>query len=180
MTVHVSLNDLTLAYRRHPAVHHVCGEFSSGSLSAVVGPNGAGKSTLLNAMAGLAPCSAGSITFGPNQHPQIAYLAQQAKIDRSFPITVLDVVLLGHFAVAGWFKAINQSLRAAALTAKPLLPTSPVLFANLKPSKCAPSLSKTYRTRGSFSALALRAGVCWAERSIPTRCRQLEQTVTPI
>lgn len=48
----VRLTDLTLGYRRHPAVHHLSGGFREGSLTAVVGPNGAGKSTLLKAVVG--------------------------------------------------------------------------------------------------------------------------------
>ncbi|MDQ6685335.1 MAG: ABC transporter, partial [Pseudomonadota bacterium] len=39
----VAVADLTLAYRGHPAVHHLSGRFTAGSLTALVGPNGAGK-----------------------------------------------------------------------------------------------------------------------------------------
>ena len=49
----IRLDGLTLAYERHPAVHHLTGAFEPGSLTAIVGPNGAGKSTLLKAIAGL-------------------------------------------------------------------------------------------------------------------------------
>ena len=49
------LRDVTIAYDRHPVVHHISGTFSGGSLTALVGPNGAGKSTLLKAIAGLLP-----------------------------------------------------------------------------------------------------------------------------
>jgi len=34
----VSFTDLTLGYRRHPAVHHLNGGLREGSLTAVVGP----------------------------------------------------------------------------------------------------------------------------------------------
>jgi zinc/manganese transport system ATP-binding protein len=49
----VTLHNLTVSYRRHPALHHVSGHFARGSLTAVIGPNGAGKSTLLKSLAGL-------------------------------------------------------------------------------------------------------------------------------
>ena len=117
MSAAISLHNLTLAYRRHPAVHHLQGEFAVGSLSAIVGPNGAGKSTLLNALAGLAKPDAGSITLTPGPNTKIAYLPQQAKIDRSFPITVLDVVILGHWVATSWFRSVNQSQREAAIDA---------------------------------------------------------------
>jgi len=48
----IRLENVTVAYDRHPAVHHVSGQFEPGSLTAIVGPNGAGKSTLLKAMMG--------------------------------------------------------------------------------------------------------------------------------
>lgn len=46
------LQDVTLGYDGHPAVHHLDGIISAGSLTAVVGPNGSGKSTMLKALAG--------------------------------------------------------------------------------------------------------------------------------
>ena len=52
MLTSITLDDLTLAYREHPAVHHLSGRFETGSLTAVVGPNGAGKSSLLAGLMG--------------------------------------------------------------------------------------------------------------------------------
>ena len=57
----VELHNVTISYRQHPALHHVSGAFSAGSLTAVVGPNGAGKSTLLKSILGLLPLSGGKI-----------------------------------------------------------------------------------------------------------------------
>src|SRR5690348_4084253 len=63
-TSSIEIDDLTLAYDRRPAVHHLSGRFEAGSLTAVVGPNGAGKSTLLKAIAGLLRPEAGRIALG--------------------------------------------------------------------------------------------------------------------
>ena len=38
----ISLHNLTVSYRQHPALHHISGQFAPGSLTAVVGPNGSG------------------------------------------------------------------------------------------------------------------------------------------
>ncbi|MFY7940857.1 MAG: ATP-binding cassette domain-containing protein, partial [Burkholderiaceae bacterium] len=57
----ITLQDLTVTYSRHPAVHHLSGQFARGSLTAVVGPNGAGKSSLLDAMVGRIPAASGRI-----------------------------------------------------------------------------------------------------------------------
>lgn len=101
------LNDLTLGYDGHPAVHHLEGRFLPGSLTAVVGPNGSGKSTLLKGITGALKPLGGSIDRGGLAPRQIAYLPQSAEIDRSFPSTVADLVALGHWSRRGLFGAIT-------------------------------------------------------------------------
>ena len=113
----VSLRNVTIAHAGRPAVHHVSGSFAPGSLTALVGPNGAGKSTLLRAIAGLHPPVEGQITTTPGQ---IALLPQQAGLDRSFPISCLDVVLFGLWNQAGAFAPVRHTqhhLAADALAA---------------------------------------------------------------
>jgi zinc/manganese transport system ATP-binding protein len=97
----IALRDVIVTYRRVPAVHHVTGTFAPGSLTAVAGPNGAGKSTLLKALMGFLPLSDGAIDRGGRLPQAFAYLPQLPEIDRSFPISVLDVVLLGAWPRAG-------------------------------------------------------------------------------
>jgi len=110
----VRLTDLTLRYRRHPAVHHLTGGFRDGSLTAVVGPNGAGKSTLLKALVGALRPLGGRVTLHGLTAADIAYLPQQAEIERDFPIDVLDTVLLGHWRRVGLFRSIGQALTRQA------------------------------------------------------------------
>jgi zinc/manganese transport system ATP-binding protein len=113
----IRLDDLTVCYNRHPAVHHLSGTFADGSLTAIVGPNGAGKSTLLKAIMGLLPATTGRIDHRTLAKANIAYLPQQAEIDRQFPITVLDVVMLGHWQRIGALRAVTAALRAKAIAA---------------------------------------------------------------
>ncbi len=97
----IALDNVTLCYRDRPAVHHLSGQFAPGSLTAIVGPNGAGKSTLLGGLMGRIAPSTGQISLPPRLAGHIAYLPQQADIDRSFPVSVLDVVMLGHWTGPG-------------------------------------------------------------------------------
>ncbi|KOR30955.1 ABC transporter [Achromatium sp. WMS2] len=107
----IQLQDLTLGYERHPAIHHLTGVFEQGSLTAVVGPNGAGKSTLLKGLMGLLPPLAGQITWHVGVAKFAAYLPQQAELEIDFPITVEEVASLGLWQQIGWFRGINQLLR---------------------------------------------------------------------
>jgi zinc/manganese transport system ATP-binding protein len=113
----VRIQDLTVAYDRHPAVHHLSGEFKPGSLTAVIGPNGAGKTSLLRAIAGTLPISGGQIDLGGLKRRDIGYLPQQAALDRGFPISVLDTVLLGHWGKVRGFFGVTRAMREKAAEA---------------------------------------------------------------
>lgn len=113
----IRLTDVTVAYDRHPAVHHVSGRFAGGSLTAILGPNGAGKSTLLKAIVGQLPVAEGRIDRGALKPRDIAFLPQQSSLDRGFPISVLELVLLGHWQRAGAFGRIGKAGIAAARAA---------------------------------------------------------------
>lgn len=102
----IRFDDVTLAYRRHPAVHHLTGEFGAGSLTAVVGPNGAGKSTLVKGIVGLIAPSEGRISVEGIDRRDIAYLPQISDLDRSFPVTVYDLVAMGRWRQAGSLRRI--------------------------------------------------------------------------
>ena len=110
----VALHNLTVSYRQHPALHHISGSFAPGSLTAVVGPNGSGKSTLLKSIVGLLPIEGGrsgnalTVTL-PRE--RIAYLPQVAEIDRSFPISVRDCVLLGCWGNAGAWGGVTRAMQ---------------------------------------------------------------------
>jgi zinc/manganese transport system ATP-binding protein len=100
-SIAVRFEDVTVRYADRAAVCGVSATIMAGSLTALIGPNGAGKSTLLNAMMGLKSASQGRIVFGPQIEGRIAYLPQQSALDRSFPITTLDLVTLGLWQRVG-------------------------------------------------------------------------------
>lgn len=92
-------------------------QFSRGSHVAIIGPNGAGKTTLFNAILGLVPLASGRIRiFGRPPHrarAQIAYIPQREEVDWQFPLTALDIALMGRVTHIGW----RLSPRAADYTA---------------------------------------------------------------
>jgi len=110
----IRVENLTLSYRHHPAVRRLDCEFQAGSLTAVVGPNGAGKSSLLRALAGLLTPTGGALHRPQVGPAAVAYLPQQANADRSFPLRVLDVVMLGAWAQLGLFGGARAAQRQRA------------------------------------------------------------------
>ena len=117
MTQALILDDVTLGYDGHPAVHHLTGRFAAGSLTAVCGPNGAGKSTLIKGLVGALKPLGGRIDRSGLDTRAIGYLPQAAEIDRSFPIDVFDFVALGRVRRAGLFGRIGAADRRAVAEA---------------------------------------------------------------
>lgn len=113
----LAFDDLTLGYDRHPAVHHLEGAVMRGDLLAVVGPNGAGKSTLLKGIVGVLRPLAGTIRFNGLMRELVAYLPQQAEIDRSFPIAVFDFVAMGLWRRLGALGGLSPVDRAGVASA---------------------------------------------------------------
>src|SRR6516225_5298456 len=111
----VALHNVTVRYGRRVALEAVSGEFSAGSLTAVVGANGAGKSTLLAAIAGLVRLAGGVVNCAARQ--RLAYLPQLAAIDRGYPLTVAELIALGGWREFGAFRAPEKGLRARAAAA---------------------------------------------------------------
>lgn len=112
----IRLNNLTIAYNRHPAIHHVNGVVREGSLTAIAGPNGAGKSTLLKAIMGELRPAEGRVEH-KLKRADFGYLPQAADINRRFPITVLDTVLMGAWSRSGAFGRVSKADQADALEA---------------------------------------------------------------
>ena len=84
----------------------------------IIGPNGGGKTTLVKAILGTIPHS-GEISYSPTLsergHRLIGYLPQQAEFDRSFPISVIEVVMSGLQAEKGLIKRYTTTDRKRAM-----------------------------------------------------------------
>jgi len=111
MTAVLSFENLTLGYDQTPALQSIHAEIGEGSLTAIVGPNGAGKSTLLKGVTGALSPLDGRIELEGFAKEDIAYLPQQSEIDRSFPISVIEIVSMGLWREIGAFGQLNRHHR---------------------------------------------------------------------
>ncbi len=117
----LSIHDLTVAYDRRPVLWDVDLDIPTGVLAAIVGPNGAGKSTLIKACLNLIPSVSGVVTiFGQpwkQARRRTAYVPQRETVDWSFPVSVLDVVMMGTYGRLGWLRPVGRSQKAQAMRA---------------------------------------------------------------
>lgn len=113
----IRISNLTVSYRRKPAVHHIDMEFGGGMMWAVFGPNGAGKSTLLKAVMGLIKADTGRVEWCGLTRKDIAYLPQQSEIDRQQPMTVFELAALGLWYEIGFFGRVGAEKKQRVMAA---------------------------------------------------------------
>lgn len=114
-------HQLTVAYDDETVLWDVCFAAEAGSLIGIIGPNGAGKSTFLKAALGMVtPLSGGVRFFGKSfvdARDKISYVPQRRDVDWQFPVTVLDVALMGRHGKRGWLKWALKADKEAAMDA---------------------------------------------------------------
>lgn len=104
----IDFDQVFLGWRNHIALRDINGSFVSGSMTALVGPNGAGKSTLIKAIMGQINPIKGKIALSDSVKDQIACMPQFDQMDRSFPITVYDMVALGAWNRVGPWRGVDD------------------------------------------------------------------------
>lgn len=145
----ITLNALEIGYQGKSITPPLNGTFHAGTLTALVGANGTGKSTLLKTLAGLVPPVSGSVELAVSRK-QMAWLPQHSEIDKTFPITVFDLVAMGYWQVCGWFGGINRAMRQNIMAA--LAQVGMEAFATAQPG----SLSGGQLQRVLFARLLLQ------------------------
>ena len=117
----IHLEHLSAGYGRTIALKELTASVEAGQRVALVGPNGAGKSTLFKAIVGLLTPFGGQILInGQAAHEArkaAAYVPQFEDVDWDFPVSVMDVVVMGMARQVGWLRLPNASHRQTAFHA---------------------------------------------------------------
>ena len=96
----IDIDSVDYSYASVPVLENVSLQIHEGEFIGVIGPNAGGKSTLLKLILGLFQPDSGTIRIKHSEQNDLAgligYVPQHITFSRDFPITVQDVVMLGH------------------------------------------------------------------------------------
>ncbi len=106
----VKLEKVSTGYDSKAVLRDVSLEIHPDDFIGVIGPNGGGKTTLVKVILGILPLFKGRVTF-PSGKPKTGYLPQASQIDRTFPISVKELVSAGLKAPNGWFPRLSRKQR---------------------------------------------------------------------
>ncbi len=114
----IQLKNVSFAYQNTPVFRDVTMSLAQRDFACVIGPNGGGKTTLLKLALGLVRPTRGEVRV-LGQPPEIArqrigYMPQHVALDPEFPVSVLDVVLMGRLSRRRWFGRYTAHDRAVA------------------------------------------------------------------
>lgn len=117
----IKIRNLNFSYDKQVVLEGINLDYSSDEFLAIIGPNGGGKSTLLKLILGLLKPQSGEIKlFGkePSEVSKfIGYVPQNFLSNQSFPMMVLEVVLMGliYKKIFGFYSQAEKQMALAAL-----------------------------------------------------------------
>jgi zinc transport system ATP-binding protein len=118
----VELKNVSFSYDGFPVLEDVNLTVEEHDFLSIVGPNGGGKTTLLKLILGLLKPLKGTVrVFGQNPvkaRSRIGYMPQYSSLDPLFPVTVMDVVLMGRLGngkLLGAYRGTDKKAAAEAL-----------------------------------------------------------------
>jgi len=107
------------------ALEDISLDINEGEFIGVIGPNGSGKTTLCRAVLGLMPPTSGHLRIFDcacdklrcHHRARIGYLPQKGAVDRNFPVTVLETVMMGRYGALGLLARPTRRDREIAVDA---------------------------------------------------------------
>lgn len=112
----IELQGVVVGYQGRPVLPPVDLVVRPGMFLGVIGPNGSGKTTLVRTMLGLLPPLAGRIVFD-GEPPRFGYVPQRDAVDLGFPLTALEIALMGRYGRIPRGRAPSRQDRERALRA---------------------------------------------------------------
>ena len=104
----VEVEGLAAAYEGPRVLEDVSFTLRAGERIAVLGPNGGGKSTLFRVLLGLLPPAAGAVRV----EGRCGFVPQTERSRLDYPVTALDVALMGTLTRVPWWRPLGRSERA--------------------------------------------------------------------
>ncbi len=96
----IEIENLSFSYGKQTTLSNISFDVEEHQFTAVIGPNGGGKSTLVKLMLGLLEPDSGSLKVLGDEpkraREKVGYVPQYIDVNLDFPITVLDVVMMGN------------------------------------------------------------------------------------
>jgi len=111
----VTFDHATLGYGRRVVLKDLTFTIHEGDFLGLVGPNGSGKTTVLRALLGTHPPLSGTVIRAEGL--RFGYVPQRDQVDYDYPLTALDVVLMGRYDRIGLGRRPSAQDRARAMTA---------------------------------------------------------------
>lgn len=91
----INISNLFYKYHKTDVLENINLSIKDDDFLAIIGPNGGGKSTLLKLILGLLTPQSGTIINNIKTN-QVGYVPQNTNLNIDFPITALEIVLMGH------------------------------------------------------------------------------------
>ncbi|MFA7084330.1 MAG: metal ABC transporter ATP-binding protein [Arcobacteraceae bacterium] len=130
MNNYIEINNLYFEYEKeHTILENITLNVEENDFLAIIGPNGGGKSTLLKLILGLLKPKSGTIKVNIDKN-YLGYVPQNTNLNINFPITALEVVLMGH--IGGKKKLFGYTKEETACAMNSLKQVSMQEYAHVK------------------------------------------------
>lgn len=114
----IDIDNVSFNYGAVTVLEDISLKINEDEFIGIIGPNAGGKSTLLKLILGLLQPDKGTIEKynhdGKNLRNHIGYVPQHVTFSRDFPVTVSEVVMMGHITAASKLFRFNNDEIASA------------------------------------------------------------------